>query len=228
MVGIVHEPLTLVLPFEGRWLTENSPARRVPSHGSDLLGGRYAIDFVGVDERRRTARRNDWRTAFFTEPVDRFFAFGRPLRAPHAGTVVQVHDGEPDHEARRSQFTLASYALGQAARLREGVAAIAGNYVVIAVGPTEYVALVHLRKGSLNVAVGDTVASGQFLGECGNSGNSTQPHVHLQVMDSLDLATAHGVPLAFERFREWPPGASQALIRETGIPTEGAVVEPMS
>ncbi|NOJ59121.1 M23 family metallopeptidase [Arthrobacter sp. 260] len=227
MVGTVHEPFTLALPFEGRWLTENSPARRVPSHGTDLLGGRYAIDFVGVDDRRRTSIRNDWRTAFSTEPVDRFFAFGRPILAPLAGTVVRVHDGEPDHEARRSQFTLVSYALGQAARLREGVASIAGNYVVIAAGPAEYVALVHLRKGSLNVTVGDTVAPGQFLGECGNSGNSTQPHVHLQVMDSLDLATAHGIPLAFEGFREWPRGASWALLRESGVPAEGAVVEPV-
>jgi hypothetical protein len=45
----------LELPFTGRWLVENSPARRVPSHGTDLLATRYAIDFVGVDERYRTS-----------------------------------------------------------------------------------------------------------------------------------------------------------------------------
>ena len=60
--------VALSLPFAGRWLAQNSPARRVPSHGTDLLGGRYAIDFVGVDHRRRTADRRDWRTFLATEP----------------------------------------------------------------------------------------------------------------------------------------------------------------
>ena len=41
------------LPFAGLWLARNSPARRVPSHGSDLFGERYAIDFIGVDDRHR-------------------------------------------------------------------------------------------------------------------------------------------------------------------------------
>src|SRR5918993_5948320 len=68
----------LSLPFTGRWLTQNSPARRVPSHGTDLFGERYAIDFVGVDDRHRTAPRRDWRTVLATEPPERFVAFGRP------------------------------------------------------------------------------------------------------------------------------------------------------
>ena len=41
----MSEPLLLRLPFEGRWLTHNSPARRVPSHGVDVLGQRYAVDW---------------------------------------------------------------------------------------------------------------------------------------------------------------------------------------
>ena len=115
------QPVVLSLPFTGRWLTQNSPARRVPSHGTDLLGTRYAIDFVGVDHRGRTSTRNDWRTVFGTEPVDRYGGYGRPILAPADGMVVRVHDGEPDHEGRRSPITLAGYALGQATRLRAGV-----------------------------------------------------------------------------------------------------------
>src|SRR3712207_4705522 len=88
----------LSLPFSGRGLGQNSPARRVPSHGTGLLGERYAIDFVGVDARGRTADRRDWRTALATEPPDRFLAFGRPILAPADGVVVAVHDGEVDHE----------------------------------------------------------------------------------------------------------------------------------
>ena len=216
------------LPFRGRWLTQNSPARRVPSHGLDVFGERYAIDFVAVDDRHRTAATRDWRTFLGTEPPDRFVAFGRPILAPVGGTVVHVHDGEPDHEARRSQLALVPYALGQAARLREGVAALAGNHVILALaGGSAFVALAHLRKGSFRVRPGQSVARGEQLAECGNSGNSTQPHVHLQAMDSADLSVARGLPMVFRRFREWPR-RGQPTVRERGMPGEGAVVEPLA
>ncbi len=45
----------LALPFDGRWLVQNSPARRVPSHGVDVFGQRFAIDFIAVGDRGRTA-----------------------------------------------------------------------------------------------------------------------------------------------------------------------------
>jgi hypothetical protein len=54
--GDRHVPTVLLdLPFTGLWLTRNSPAARVPSHGTDLFGTTYAIDFVASDLRRRTA-----------------------------------------------------------------------------------------------------------------------------------------------------------------------------
>jgi hypothetical protein len=222
------QEVVLSLPFAGRWLARNSPARRVPSHGTDLLGERYAIDFVGVDERRRTADRRDWRTFLATEPAERFLSFGRPILAPADGVVAAVHDGEVDHAGRRSQLALLPYALGQAGRLRRGVGAVAGNHLIIALRDSGvFAALVHLRAGSLRVAAGDEVTVGQHLADCGNSGNSTQPHVHVQVMDSVDLSVARGVPMAFRRFREWPRGATDARIRESGVPGEEAVVEPL-
>jgi hypothetical protein len=213
------------LPFEGLWLTQNSPARRVPSHGTDLLGSRYAIDFVGVDQRHKTAPSRSWRTLVGTEPPELFVAYGRPLLAPAEGVVVKAHDGEADHEARRSQLTLVPYMLGQASRYRQGIAAIAGNYIVIGMGGA-FVALAHLRRGSLRVAEGERVTAGQPVAECGNSGNSTQPHVHLQVMDDPDLAVARGVPMEFRRFREWNRGKPQ--LKESGLPAEQAIVEPLA
>jgi hypothetical protein len=223
----VTPEIVISLPFVGPWLARNSPARRVPSHGTDLLGERYAIDFIGVDHRHRTADRRDWRTFLSTEPVERFFAYGRPILAPAHGIVVQVHDGEIDHVGRRSQLTLVPYALGQPARLRQGVAAVAGNYLIIKLRHGgAFVALAHLRTASIRVAIGEEVTAGQSVADCGNSGNSTQPHVHVQVMDSADLSVARGVPMAFRRFREWPRGAKQFQIRESGLPDEGAVVEP--
>lgn len=220
--------IVISLPFTGSWLAQNSPARRVPSHGTDLLGERYAIDFVGVDHRRHTARRCDWRTFLATEPAERFFAFGRPILAPADGVVAAVHDGEVDHAARRSQLSMVPYALGQRERLRRGADAVAGNHVIIALGDSgAFVALAHLRAGSPRVAVGDKVTTGQPIAECGNSGNSTQPHVHVQIMDSLDLSVARGVPMAFRRFRETFRGGKRFLIRESGLPGEGSVIEPL-
>jgi len=220
--------IVLSLPFDGRWLVQNSPARRIPSHGTDLWGERYAIDFVGVNDRHRTADRRDWRTLVSTEPPQRFVSFGRPVLAPADGTVVAVHDGETDHPARRSQLALIPYAFGQAGRLRAGIGAIAGNHVVLELRDSGmYAALVHLRASSLRVAVGDVVRTGQQLAECGNSGNSTQPHLHIQVMDSRDPARAQGVPMVFENFREWPRGG-RAVVREKGMPAEGSVVESVA
>lgn len=58
--------------------------------------------------------------------------------------------------------------------------------------------LAHLRRGSLRVAPGDRVAAGEVLAECGNSGNSSDPHVHFQLMDGPDIETAHGLPFQWE------------------------------
>lgn len=221
--------VTVSLPFTGRWKVENSPARRVPSHGSHLLATTYAIDFVGVDERGRTAPGVSWRTALATEPPELYFAFGRPVLAPVSGHVVSVHEGEQDHAGRRSPLTLVPYMLGQAGRLRRGTAALAGNHVTIAAtspAGTDFVTVMHLRAGSTRVRVGQYVHEGARLADCGNSGNSTQPHVHLQAMDDADPRAARGLPLAFRAFDEQPARATEFTTRENAVPGEGSIVAP--
>lgn len=191
-------PVVLGLPFRGRWLARNSPARRVPSHGTHLFGTTYAIDFLAVA----------------TEAPERFVGFGADILAPAAGRVVTAVDGIADHAARRSPLTLLPYALGQAGRARAGGTALAGNHVVIASGD-RFVLLAHLQHGSVRVRAGDHVASGDPIGRCGNSGNSTQPHVHVQVTDAADQAQAVGVPMLFRR-----PGDAGAW-----MPAEGEIVD---
>jgi hypothetical protein len=225
--GSSNQGVVLDLPFTGRWLVQNSPARRVPSHGTDLFGERFAIDFVGVNERRRTSEFPSWSTAFGVEPPDRFVSFGRPILAPCEGVVTDTHDGEADHEARRSPLALLPYALSQGQRVRRGIPAIAGNFVILEMPERiGFVALVHLKRDSLRVEPGQQVRTGQHLAECGNSGNSTQPHLHLQAMDSRDLSRARGIPLAFREYREQLTRTSEFADRAMDVPAEGAVVEP--
>lgn len=193
------ESLVLDFPFHGHWLARNSPARRIPSHGTHLLGTTYAIDFIAVDQSGRSAPVS-WRSVLSVEPPERFHGFGAPIVAPVSGHVVLAHDGEPDHEARRSQLALLPYAFTQAQRVRAGVAAVAGNHAVLALGENgPFILLAHLRRDSVRVQVGDVVGTGDRIGECGNSGNSTQPHVHVQATDSIDWSTARGLPITFRR-----------------------------
>jgi hypothetical protein len=207
------DPVLLSVPLPGSCRVQNSPANRVPSHGTDAFGSSYAIDLVPVDEHRRSAPRT-WRGLVTTEPPEIFVGFGRPVLAPAAGTVVLAHDGEPDHEARRSQIALVPYALGQSRRAQQGAAGLAGNHVVIAIGTGgPFVLLAHLQRGSLQVQPGQLVGLGVAVGRCGNSGNSTEPHLHLQVSDSTDWTRARGLPFAFRRpdGSTWVPPNTQII-----------------
>jgi hypothetical protein len=195
----VPDPVLLSLPLPGPSRVQNSPADRVPSHGTHAFGSGHAIDLVPVGEDGRSAP-GSWRALLATEPPARFVGFGRPVLAPAAGTVVLVHDGETDHPARRSLLAGVPYLLSQQRRARGGAGAIAGNHVVVAVGEDgPFLLLAHLQRGSIQTEPGQHVAEGVVLGRCGNSGNSTEPHVHLQLSDSTDWGRARGLPFAFRR-----------------------------
>lgn len=214
------------LPFEGEWLTEVSPTRRVPSHGTDLFGTTYAFDFLAVDDDGRSAPARSLRTVLATEPPKFFYAFGCLLYSPVAGTVVSVHDGEPDHKARRSILTLIPYGVSQPRRIRRGLTAVLGNHVIMQVAESPYyVGLVHLQRGSVRVSPGERMCAGDQIGRCGNSGNYTQPHLHIQAMDSPDPYAAKGVPLRFDEFRQRGPeqGVPWSL-REQACPEQGSVI----
>ena len=184
----------LEYPFEGRWLTQNSPANRVPSHGTTLFGTSYAIDFIPVDDSGRTAPIS-LTTLVRPEPADRFPGFGRPLLAPVEGTVVAAHDTEPDHESFRGLPSVV-YALTQRRRAAAGWVGLAGNHVLIEAAGI-VIAVCHLQQGSVEVSLGQDVQLGEVMGRCGNSGNSTEPHVHVQAVDSRDVARASAVPMTF-------------------------------
>lgn len=208
--------IILRFPFTGWWMARNSPARRVPSHGTWWAGTGYAIDFIGLDDE---GKRAPWGFAstFGTEPNEKFPGFGRDVIAPCSGTVVLTYDGLPDHLARRSQFHLVHYMLGQKKRFDEGGAhEITGNMVMIETETREYVSMMHLQHKSVVVREGQRVEEGELLGKCGNSGNSTQPHVHMQVTDRAELIDSVAIEMAFlnQQGEPWMPGENEKFFVE--------------
>lgn len=181
-------------PFSGDWLVQNSPANQVPSHGTTLFASEYAIDFVPVIEGRTAPIMLT--SLFQTEPATRFPGFGRQVLAPVEGTVVTVINSEPDHGAYRG-FLSIGYALTQRSRLLRGWRALAGNTVLID-HEGVIVALCHLQQGSVRVSEGDRVEAHDFIARCGNSGNSTEPHLHLQAIDNSDIQLAKPVSISFK------------------------------
>ncbi|HEY9331013.1 MAG TPA: M23 family metallopeptidase [Streptomyces sp.] len=127
-----------------------------------------------------------------------FPAFGAPLLAVADGTVVYASHGRRDHLSRNSGPALIYLMLIEAS-VRDvlGPGAIVGNHLVLDLGDGTYAMYAHLRRGSLRVRVGEEVRAGQMLAECGNSGNSTEPHVHFQLMDDPDLDVAVGIPFTW-------------------------------
>ena len=78
----------------------------------------------------------------------------------------------------------------------------AGNHVVLDLGHGEYALLAHMQRGSVRVRVGDRVRTGDVLGLTGNSGNSSEPHLHFHVQDRPGLfGGARGLPVSFVDYR---------------------------
>jgi hypothetical protein len=187
--------IDLAYPFDGRWLTQNSPANRVPSHGTTLFASSFAIDFVPVNEAGRTAPIS-FASLLRPEPAQRFPGFGRPILAPVRGIVVAVRDAAPDHHAFRGLPSI-GYAFTQRRRAAAGWPQLAGNHVMIETRDGPVVAVCHLQRASVQVQLGQSVLMGDPLGRCGNSGNSTEPHVHLQAIDRVNVPHASVVPITF-------------------------------
>jgi murein DD-endopeptidase MepM/ murein hydrolase activator NlpD len=124
------------------------------------------------------------------EAVSDYHAYGLPVLAPAPGRVADVHDGDPDA------------APGRPEPVRRG-----GNRIVLEVAPGQYLFLLHLKAGSIRVEIGDRVKAGQVVASVGNSGNSTEPHLHLHLQDSPAFETGQGIPFYFANYVEVGTGA---------------------
>ncbi|MEU1281001.1 M23 family metallopeptidase [Streptomyces sp. NPDC005805] len=211
-------------PVSGRWTTLHSPADRTPSHGTHTYGQTYAIDVIAEPEDRpRPAFAALWPLA---RPARDFPAFGAPLHAVADATVVHCEDRQRDHLSRNS-VPAALFMLFVEGSFRDigGPRRVLGNHLVLDLGDGVHAVYGHLRRGSLTVRPGDRVSAGQVIAECGNSGNSSEPHLHFQLMDGPDSETAYGIPFRWrgvgvpangEAFTADPAG------RPDAVPAPGA------
>lgn len=208
-----------MLPFKGEWLVSATPAKRMPSHGTTLFGVTYAYDFFRVNDKGRSSNKLTWRTLISKEdPVD-FYCFDLPVFAPVSGRIVAVHCEEEDNDVRRSLPAGIPYMMKQAQRIAGGPANIAGNYIMIQDDKSkQYVVIVHLKARSITCEAGAWINAGEEVGRCGNSGNSTQPHIHIQAMNHHDFYLAQGVPLFFCHYYEKKKQDRSAKLVDYGIP----------
>jgi len=218
----MYNPIIVEFPLRGEWHSPNTPGTKIPSHGTDQLGTRYAYDFIQVDWDR--AGYPAYRVSFpqyllFGVPLNEYYCWGQEVYAPCDGVVVRAEDGYEEH-ARTNLFSDLSNAYKNAHYFdpaKDNVQSVAGNYIIIECGANIYAALVHLQMGSIQVSEGQTVKKGDFIGRVGHSGNSFAPHLHFQLMDSYDITTAKGLPCAFEEYEIFQDGEWQTVTN--GIPT---------
>ncbi|MBJ7329026.1 MAG: M23 family metallopeptidase [Solirubrobacteraceae bacterium] len=189
------QPFPIDPPLRGRWLIANSPADHVPSHGTHGLGQTWGIDFVPEPE---PGSRPAFGTRGFDVP-ESYPGFGEPILAPAPGTVVSVSDGARDHRTRTSRPAVAFMLAEGMVRELFGARRLLGNHVVLDLGDGVYAALAHLQRGSVCVEPGQRIASGDRVGACGNSGNSSEPHLHFQLMDHPRPFVAAGLPFTLRR-----------------------------
>jgi Peptidase family M23 len=201
------EAMKIHPPVRGRWIAMNSPADRVPSHHVTAYGQGQAVDLV-YDSASRPGL-GWWPLA---RRPQAFPGFGQPVLSPVDGVVIRMVSGHRDHWSRTSWPALL-YLVVEGVREFLGPSHILGNHVVIDCGGRRYAVLAHLRRRSVLVREGQHVNIGQLIAECGNSGNSTEPHVHVQVMDHPRPLFAAGIPIVFGTRGDsgWMPRANQEL-----------------
>jgi murein DD-endopeptidase MepM/ murein hydrolase activator NlpD len=214
----LENPVSVEFPLRGEgWMAVTTPAARVPSHGVDILGQRYAYDFVKVDDRPgvHVHPTSTLIASTIGGRTSECYAWGAGIHAPFDAEVVAAVDGvaerswiNPFREAARMIWNGVTFSPAK-------IPSILGNHVILRAGDV-YAGFAHLSPGTLAVTVGQRVVAGDMLGRVGHTGNSTSPHLHFQLMDSADLMNAAGIACAFGAYEVRTDDGWQRV--ENGIP----------
>ena len=164
------ESAVATIPFFGDWYTFHGGNSCLINHHYFAGSQRFALDLILPE---------DGPLPLLGETdLAKYRTFGQTLLAPVDGQVVDL-EGDMDDRPIGSMDP----------------AHPAGNYVTIQSPSGYYVLLAHLQKGSLLVQQDEEVIAGQPIAKCGNSGNTSQPHLHIQAMSSPDLFSPTNRPL---------------------------------
>jgi hypothetical protein len=206
------KPLVIAAPLRGRWWkASNGPSNRsrhrralIPIGGHARISQRFAIDWVRIGDDGRT---------FTGDPTknESYLAYGAEALAVADGVVTAIQDGIAQNVP--NEDPVAPVTLDN----------VAGNHIIVDLGAGRFAVWAHLQPGSLRVKVGDRVHRGQAIGLVGNSGNSTEPHLHFHVADASSPLGSEGVPYAFLSF-EMRSSGKPVVTRINQLPTEGEVV----
>ncbi len=168
--GVDKNNIALINPFKSEAMIVQGGASVLYNHHYQYKPQRWAVDMILPSSSKSMMDRTS---------LSDFACYGANLYAPIDGKIVRINDELPD------------VAIGDSDTKN-----LAGNYVVIETAHQQYVMLAHLKANSVEVEQGEQVIAGQsLLAQCGNSGNTTEPHLHMQIQDHPD----------FEQVREtWP------------------------
>jgi hypothetical protein len=184
------ECVELKPPFRGAWYVVQGGRSALLNHHYVIRAQRHALDLCKVDDGRTV--HGD------AGKLESYMAYGQELFAPADGKVAKVVNDRTDEAIGGSDLENP-----------------AGNHVVIEIGAEKFVLLAHLMKDSIVVREGNLVWRGDKVARCGNSGNTSEPHLHLQVQnradfDAPDLRT---YPMVFENIRRTRSGRTELFAR---------------
>lgn len=171
----------LAFPLEGGpWYVVHGGASPALNYHNVDRAQRYALDVVRLNAAGTRAR------GLQPEDPQRYAAFDALVHSPCAGEVLRARDGMPDHEGAGTD--------------RQNPA---GNHVVVRCAdaePAVDVVLAHLREGSVSVEEGARVEAGRPIGRVGNSGNTSEPHLHVHAIrtGTGSVLEGEGVPVLFD------------------------------
>ena len=214
-VPVSRDIAVIAPPLRGdEWRATNGPSNNsghrralMPMRGQARIAQRFAIDWTRLVDGEKT---------FAGDPLDNknYRAYGAEALAVADGTVTEIKDGIPQNvpgrQSRAVPITLDT---------------IAGNHVITDIGYGRYAFYAHLQPGSLRVKVGEHVKRGQVVGLVGNSGNSTEPHLHFHLSDASSPLGSEGVPYVFESFEVQPKPNAPTIRHQMEMPTENEVVK---
>lgn len=214
-------PVVVEFPLRGEWISPNTPGTRVPSHGTDVLGQKYAYDFIGIDPGSRTKRfyrPGSLRFLITGVRLNDFFGWGQPIFSAASGTVIKAEDGWPErnpvHPIRDFLIRFKNVRTFRSNRMGD-LRLLTGNYIIVETD-VGYAVYAHAQTGSIVVSPGEKVRSGQRLANVGHSGNSTAPHLHFQLMDYPDPWKAQGILNCFREYEVFHEGGWHVV--HNGIP----------